>query len=174
MLCHLKKLILMNPTFLKTGDILHCVGNRFVSKLIRKFTKSKFSHSAMFIEIWGQAYIIDAQKDGVNVRPFDAWKEKYNYTFEVHRSPDQIDHKALAIRALTKVGNTAYDFESLLFKHPIAILTNGFWKLKEEEYNKMTCSEYVAWVYASQKAYRVSPEDLYNWCLSNNYISIKF
>jgi len=164
----------MNPTFLKTGDVLHCTGNRFVSKLIRFFTKSKYSHSAMFIEIWGQAYIIDAQKDGVNVRPFDAWKEKYNYTFEVYRLNADLDYKALSIRALTKVGHTGYDFESLLIRHPFALMTNSFWKLDKDDYNRMTCSEYVAWVYGSERAYRFSPEDLHSWCLLNNFVKVEF
>lgn len=63
----------MNPTFLKTGDILHCSGKKLLSRLIKKATKSKFSHSAVFIEIWGQPYILDAQIDGVNVRPLNDW-----------------------------------------------------------------------------------------------------
>jgi uncharacterized protein YycO len=162
----------MNPTLLKTGDILHCTGHRLISKLIKYFTKSKFSHSAMFIEIWGQPYIIDAQKDGVNVRPFDAWKEKYDYTFKVYRSTKEIDHRTLALRALTKVGNTGYDFESLLIKHPITLVTNTSWKLNKDDYNRMTCSEYVAWVYGVERSYRISPQDLYNWCVINNFYEV--
>ena len=162
----------MNPTLLKTGDILHCTGHRLISKLIKYFTKSKFSHSAMFIEIWGQPYIIDAQKDGVNVRPFDVWKEKYDYTFKVYRSTKEIDHRTLALRALTKVGNTGYDFESLLIKHPITLITNTSWKLGKDEYNRMTCSEYVAWVYGVERSYRISPEDLYNWCVINGFYEV--
>lgn len=163
----------MNPTKLKTGDILHCTGTRLVSKLIMKFTRSKFSHTAMFIEIWGQAYVIDAQKDGVNVRPFDVWKNKYGYVFEVHRLENEPDYKALAIRSLTKVGNTSYDFESLILKHPFRLITNSFWKVDKNEYNRMTCSEYVAWVYGAERAYRLSPEDLYNWCLINNFTKVE-
>lgn len=162
----------MNPTNLKTGDILHCSGKRLLSRLIKKFTKSKFSHSALFIEIWGQPYIIDAQKDGVNVRPWNDWCDTYNYNIEAQRSPNVIDYVEFSKRAMTKVGHTAYDIEGLVLKQPIELLT-GQWNRKKNEDDKMYCSEYVAWVYAVEKSYRMSPEDLYQWCLSNSFITIK-
>lgn len=158
----------INPTNLKTGDILHCSGKRLVPTLIKKFTKSQFSHSALFIEIWGQPYVIDAQKDGVNVRPWNEWVDKYGYDIVVHRSVQEIDTKALAQRALTKVGHTAYDFEGLIIKQPIELLTNT-WHKKADETERMYCSEYVAWVYAISRSYRMSPKDLYEWCNMNNF-----
>ena len=157
----------MNSTLLKTGDILHCSGKRIISKLIKKFTKSEFSHSALFIEIWGQPYIIDAQKDGVNVRPLHEWQEMYNYDILVHRSSDLVNEKTFAQRALTKVGHTAYDFEGLVLRQPVELLT-GKWVEKGDTTKRMYCSEYVAWVYGIEKAYRFSPQDLYEWC-KNNY-----
>jgi hypothetical protein len=157
----------MNPTNLKTGDILHCTGKKLLSKIIRKVTKSKFSHTALFIEIWGQPYIIDAQKDGVNVRPFDAWKDMYGYDFEVSR-PESIDEKELSMRALTRVGHTGYDIEGLIFKQPIELLT-GKWKIKKNEQERMYCSEFVAWVYGVEKSYRMSPQDVYEWCKMNHF-----
>lgn len=163
----------MNPTRLKTGDILHCTGHKWLSKMIRKFTKSKFSHSALFIEIWGQAYIIDAQNDGVNLRPFSEWQKTYGYDFVIHRPNKGFDEKELSIRALTKVGNTAYDFESLILKHPWTIITNSSWRLKKDPYERMTCSEFVAWVFGTERSYRISPEDLHNWCLINNFSIIE-
>ena len=161
----------MNPSNLKTGDILHCTGNRLVSKLIRKFTKSKFSHSALFIEIWGQPYVIDAQKDGVNLRPWDAWREEYGYGIVAHRSSSEFDRIAFSKRALTKVGHTAYDFEGLLLRHPFQLLT-GKWDNQKNPYERMTCSEYVMWVYGVEKAYRISPENVYRWCNLNNFYEV--
>lgn len=161
----------MNPTNLKTGDILHCSGNRLLSKIIKRFTKSKFSHSALFIEIWGQPYIIDAQKDGVNVRPWVEWCNEYNYSIHVHRSPNVIDYVEMSKRAMTKVGHTAYDIESLLIKHPWQLIT-GQWNRDRNEDDKMFCSEYVAWVYAVERSYRMSPQDLFQWCTANSFITI--
>jgi uncharacterized protein YycO len=161
----------MNPTSLKTGDILHCSGKKLLSRLIKKATKSKFSHSAVFIEIWGQPYILDAQKDGVNVRPLNDWLEKYNYNITVHRSSNLVNEKTFAQRALTKVGHTAYDFESLLIRQPIELLT-GKWVEKGDTTKAMYCSEYIAWIYGVEKAYKFSPQDLYEWCKANFFYEI--
>ena len=161
----------MNPTSLKTGDILHCSGKKLLSRLIKKATKSKFSHSAVFIEIWGQPYILDAQKDGVNVRPLNDWLEKYNYNITVYRSSNLVNEKTFAQRALTKVGHTAYDFESLLIRQPIELLT-GKWVEKGDTTKAMYCSEYIAWIYGVEKAYKFSPQDLYEWCKANFFYEI--
>lgn len=161
----------MNATRLKTGDILHCSGKRLLSKLIKRFTRSKFSHSALFIEIWGQPYIIDAQADGVNVRPFDEWQKKYDYDFLVHRISGELDREALSKRAMTKVGNTAYDIEGLVVRQPIKLITDK-WKEKGDTTERMYCSEFVAWVYGVERSYRMSPEDLYLWCKLNQFHEI--
>ena len=142
-----------------------------MSRLIKKATKSKFSHSAVFIEIWGQPYILDAQKDGVNVRPLNDWLEKYNYNITVHRSSNLVNEKTFAQRALTKVGHTAYDFESLLIRQPIELLT-GKWVEKGDTTKAMYCSEYIAWIYGVEKAYKFSPQDLYEWCKANFFYEI--
>ena len=157
---------------LKTGDILHCSGKRLVPRLIKAFTRSPFSHSALFIEIWGQPYIIDAQKDGVNVRPFKEWKAKYNYDYIIHRNISDYDQKELAKKALSKVGLTAYDFESLIFRQPFELMT-GKWNVRKDEQTKMYCSEFVAWVWGADASYRMSPKDLYEWCLVNNFVEKK-
>lgn len=159
----------MHPSTLKTGDILHCTGKRVISKLIRLATKSQFSHSAIFIEIWGQPYVIDAQKNGVNLKPWDAWVEEYDYTFKVSRKIyPAVEPKTFSMRALEKVGLTAYDFESLLIRQPWKLIT-GKWKSrgKKEEF-KMYCSEYAAWCHDIPKWWEMSPDDLYNYC--NNHL----
>ena len=161
----------MNATALKTGDILHCSGKKLLSRLIKRATKSKFSHSAVFIEIWGQPYVIDAQKDGVNVRPWNDWLDTYNYNIVVNRSTDLVNEKTFAQRALTKVGHTAYDFEGLLLRQPVELVT-GEWVEKGDTTRAMYCSEYVAWVYGVEKAYRFSPQDLYDWCKANFFYEI--
>lgn len=161
----------MNPTNLKTGDILHCTGDRLISRLIMKFTKSKFSHSAIFVEIWGQPFVIDAQKDGVNLRPWNEWMNKYNYKIVANRSTRDYNEKSLAKRAMTKIGHTGYDFESLIFKQPIELLT-GKWFVKKNEQERMYCSEFVAWVYGAERSYRISPQDLYKFCTMSDFVEI--
>jgi hypothetical protein len=34
----------------------------------------------------------------------------------------------------------------------------------------MYCSEFVAWVWGAKENYRMSPRDLYEWCLVNNFV----
>ena len=156
---------------LKTGDVLHCTGNKLLAKAIMKATKSSVSHTALFVEIWGRPYIIDAQKDGVNVRPFEAWQKEYNYKYIVHRAPFRFDREEFAVKAMTKVGNTAYDFEGLLIKQPIEILT-GRYRRKRNQDERMYCSEFVAWCYGIDDSYRMSPEDLLQWCNKHKFIQI--
>lgn len=159
-------------TKLKTGDILHCSSNRMISKLIRKFTKSKFSHSALFIDIEGTSYIIDAQKDGVNLRLFSKWKDIYKYDFVVHRSQTLFNEDIIKNRALSKSGTTAYDFEGLLIKQPVELAT-GKWRKEKCEECQMYCSEFVAWVWKADLSYRMSPQDLFEWCVKHNFTEVK-
>ncbi len=159
----------------KTGDIFHCSGERLLSRLIKRFTKSKFSHSAVFIEIWNQAYVMDSQSKGTNLIPFDEWEKKWNYTYEVHRSPllfDETKRREFAIKALSRSGNTGYDFISLLIRQPLYLIT-GKWKEKESrKHKRMYCSEFVAWSHGIESSYRMSPQDLYEYCNNNDFIKL--
>lgn len=157
----------------QTGDILHCRSYGLLGTLIRKFTKSEFNHSAIFIEVWGQPYIMDAQKDGTNLRPFEEWKRVYDYDYIVHRKElSELRKRDLAKRALSKSGHTGYDFISLIIKHPIQLIT-GKWKYKgDRETEKMFCSEFVSWCHEIGSSYRMSPGDLYKYCIENKYNEI--
>lgn len=157
---------------MKTGDILFCTSDKLLGRLIRKFTKSEFSHVALYVEVWGVSFVIDAQKDGIQFRMYSEWVDKYNYKVKVFRSDKDIDSKKLSLRAATKAGFTGYDFESLILRQPFKLIT-GKWNEKKNFEEVMTCSEFVAWVYSIHKSYRMSPEDLYKWCLKNNFSEIK-
>jgi hypothetical protein len=164
---------MVNTQDLQTGDILHCKGKTLLSKAIRWATKSKINHTALFISIWGEPYIIDAQDNGVNLKPFDEWVQKYGYEFVVHRSSKKLDEKKIAVKAMSKIGLTAYDFEGLIVKQPIELVT-GKWKKKkgDKENDKMYCSEFVAWVYGLNDSYRTSPEDLLEYCKAEGFKEI--
>ena len=163
----------LNIDELKTGDVLHCRGNSWLSKAIRWATKSNINHTALFIWIWGEPYIIDAQDNGVNVKPFQDWVDKYKYNFIIQRRPRPIAEKKIAVKAMSKVGLTAYDFEGLIIKQPIELLT-GKWNKKpaNHEQDKMYCSEFVSWVYGLDNSYRMSPKDFLDYCKENNWDEI--
>jgi hypothetical protein len=157
----------------KTGDIFHCRSYGLIGRCIRWATKSQFNHSAVFIEIWGQGYIIDSQRKGTNVIPFDEWEKKWGYEYEVHRDPFLQNHKYFSLRALSKSGNTGYDFGSLLLRHPISLIT-GKWKHKgDKEEKRMYCSEFAAWCHHIETFYRTTPQDLYQHCINNKFQIIK-
>ena len=154
---------------LRTGDILHCRGSRLLSRLIMKFTKSRFSHTAIVVECWGQLYIVDAQRNGVNPRPIEEWIKEFGYSYTISR-PLIIgfDKKEFSLKAFSKVGSTKYDLASLLWYHPRYILT-GKWKGKPEQkaQGRMYCSEYVAWVFNMPNWWKLSPEAVFEYCELN-------
>ncbi|MFY8110718.1 MAG: ATP-binding protein [Flavobacterium sp.] len=99
--------------------------------------------------------------------------ETHHYDFIVMRRPRVIAEKKIATKAMSKVGLTAYDFEGLLIKQPIELLT-GKWNKKKEKHeeDKMYCSEFVSWVYGLDDSYRMSPKDFLDYCLENSWDEI--
>jgi len=159
---------------LRTGDILHCSSDGFIGKAIKWFTKSEFSHTAVVVECWGQIYVVDAQKDGVNPRPLDAWLEKYQYDIIVARkNTGPRDPKAFSIRAFTKVGHTGYDFASLIFRHPWAIIT-GQWMKSDKSKHRMVCSEFVAWLFNIEFSFRITPKVMHTYTLEHDFTHYNF
>lgn len=159
----------MNTTLLRDLDILHCTGSKFLSKAIMKVDKSEYSHSAIFVTIHGKPFVIDSQRDGTNLRPFDEWIEKYNYAFKVDRDMSMsynTTQERLAI-AFAYVGHTGYDIESLFIRQPIKIITGKWRDRGNKEDDKLYCSEYVATVHQHPLAERMSPKDLEKYCRSN-------
>ena len=157
---------------LKGGDILHCSGNRLISRLIKRFTKSKFSHTAYVVEIWGKIYIIDSQRDGTNPRPLEAWLKKFQYDVIVARKPaTPSERKVEYIRAFDKSGNTGYDLVTLFIRQPWKILTGKWAKWLEEKdpEEKMVCSEFVMWVKEVYGNERYTPQMAFDWTEANNY-----
>ena len=157
---------------LKTGDVLHCTRNSSISSLIRFFTNSKISHTAVVVEIYNKTYIVEAQKNGVNLKSLDNWILEFGYTYEISR-PLEVDEKEFTERALSVTGVTGYDFESLLFRKPKEILTKR-WRHRQNEHKKMFCSEYVAWIFELRQAEKLTPKDLYLFMTkSPNFLTVK-
>lgn len=142
---------------LKSGDVLHCTSNGLLGKLIQKFTKSRINHTALVIEVWGELFIIDSQKDGTNPRPFQEWVMKYDYKYKIHR-PLNFSNRTKYM-AVSKWGHTPYDFASLFIWQPIYILTGRWHGRKEPRADgRMYCSEYVSWVFELPNWWRLSPQ----------------
>jgi len=157
----------MNPENLQTGDVLHCRGKGIIPKLIMWATKSQWSHTAIFIWCWGQPFIIEAQAKGVHIIPYYEWLKKYSYDFEVSRNKNLVDYKLFAVQAMSVLGTTGYDFVSLLIRQPLLIIT-GKWRKQKFEESRMYCSEFALWCHDVEKAYRMSPHQVYEYCISVN------
>jgi hypothetical protein len=155
---------------LETGDILHCKGKSWISKAIMAVTKAKFSHTAIFIEVWGQPYVVDAQPNGVNLRPFKDWHDKYGYEISVSRRIGGVEEDRFCVKACSKVGLTNYDFKSFLIVYPLYILT-GKWLAKETPNDKaMYCSDFAGWCHNVPNHWKMSPKEIYNYFnKSENY-----
>jgi hypothetical protein len=154
---------------LKSCDILHCTRKGVLSSIIRWATKSKYSHTAMVIEIWGKLFIIDSQKDGTNVRPLEEWLKDYKYQIIVARGKiSKTRARELSMRAISKSGHTGYDFITLLFRAPWGILT-GKWLKDKRPSEKTTCSEFIMWTFEQPDFDRASPQAVYDFTEANNY-----
>ena len=116
-----KEELLQFENQIKSGDVAHCRSNGILGRAIRLFTRSHVNHTAMFIEIWGKIFVIESQKNGTNLKPFQEWVKKYNYTYEISRP---LEYTAeTKERAMQKICTTGYDFRSLFLVHPIYQIT---------------------------------------------------
>jgi len=167
---------LVDKRDLRTGDILHCNGRRLLSKLIRKVSRGEYSHTATVVVAYGQVLIVEAQRRGVDIMPYDAWQEKYGYEYDVAR-PIRLNHTTKhARRAFRPAGVAKYDIGMLLWDYPRYVLT-GKWRGADEDEaiseNRYTCSTYVGWLFKMENWWKLSPQQVYeNTVISDEYIFI--
>ena len=160
----------------KPFDILSCQGSSLISKGIRLFTGSKTTHTAQVVSCWGQLYVVDAQKNGVNPKPYDEWMKKYNYKYIIHRpklKQLKLNEENFNIRAFSKVGVKKYDFFSLVVRQPLFILTGKWIGSKSWNDDKFYCSDYVGWLWYVPKFWQKSPVQLREYLEQNpNFTTI--
>ena len=139
-----------------------------------KFTGSKYSHVSVAVNVQGDIYIVEMQRTGCDLISLNNWKKKYDYHYEVFRPLKPMTVK----RILSKASSTKYDVRSLFMRQPIKIIKEKLFgknlklkKLKNEN-DRMTCSEYVAWVYFFQNYYDLTPEDVINECIKKNFLKV--
>jgi len=160
---------------LQHGDILHCTANSITHKIIRFVTGGKKSHTALAIKAGdindpnSPIFIIDSQRNGVNLKTIENWEKKYNYTYQIHRkqfsSKDaQLDYnKHIQKRMLSKMGITGYYFMGLIWQ--VWYNLTGRWRGKTEKKaeKRMYCSEFVAWVLEIPEWWTYHPQKLFDY-----------
>jgi hypothetical protein len=158
---------------IKTGQIISVhtpfvayKPHRYLSSAIRLFTNSFWSHTGIFIWVYGTLCVAEADPK-VKITPFREWCKDKIIKVSQCRLPIPISENRIANIILSKQGFTNYDFSSLLFFQPIYQLT-GIWlgrTYKKKADTKLYCSEYVAWCYNQYNGmfidyYKISPSDL--------------
>lgn len=131
---------------LKTGDVVLTRSNKFMSKAIRFFTKTNFSHAGVIVMNWDTPFINEALGKGLTASPFlDAYKGHY---IRISRPDYKFIEKDFATKANSKIGITGYDFSSLLWYQAVFQIT-GHWYGHSENFStdKFYCTEYVGWMH---------------------------
>ena len=131
---------------LKRGDILVTCNNTFLGRMIKKATKSIYSHAAIYI---GGGDVIDATNKfgkGVRVRTIKQTAQRF-YRIDVLRHPNLHDAKAELIceKALNHVGES-YNY-MMLFLFPLMFILPDKWKNPLSKREAKVCSELVSRVY---------------------------
>lgn len=115
---------------------------------IRYFTKEKYTHSAIVVEIWGRFFVAEALASGIIMRPLKEFPDGMDVL--ISRPEFDRDISTISMKALSKVGHTGFDYSSLIFHQLFYKLTGkwiGWTKSSTRASDKFYCSEYVAWIY---------------------------
>lgn len=167
---------------LESGDILICTSNRPIPTLIKWATKSKWTHTSQYFKVDNVDYIIEAQMDGIHLKLFKDWEEKYKYEYIVYRRKSfgkdpkmaEMELERIKNRAFSKIWATGYDFVSFCLRQPLKLITGKFkYRGEEREVERMICSEYTAWIYELRGWWKMTPDDVEKYLeKSNRFIKI--
>ena len=140
----------MKTKNIKTGDILLVATDSWVGRSIRKVTKAEWSHAGIFVWLWGELFVVEAEMKGVQLTKWS--DEKYNSgdpkgrKLKYLRSIEPIDEKEIAMLMLPYVGSENYDYLSLIYQM-IYQFTGKWIGRKSNGDNKFYCSEFVAFIF---------------------------
>lgn len=120
----------------------------WLSVMIRKISRSTWSHSAVVVDIWGRAFICEALATGIVIRPIEEWGD--GAVVCVSRPKVPIDKEEFSCKAMSKVGHTGYDYSSLLWYQLLYQITGrwyGHTTASKKTAKKLYCSEYASWLF---------------------------
>jgi len=160
----------MKKENIKTGDILLVASDSWIGRIIRKVTKSEWSHAGIFVWLWGELFVIEAEKKGIQLTRWD--DEKYNSGKPkdkklMYLTPiEPVNEKQMAMSMLPYVGTRNYDYASLIYQM-IYQYTGKWIGKKNRGEDKFYCSEFVAFIYHNKnkkyfnKWWEVSPGQIF-------------
>lgn len=141
---------------IKSGDILLCSGNAFFSRLIKKFTRSKWSHVAFIIRVDSIDRIMvleSVESIGVRCVPLSAYFNNYNgsgrpYEGELmiarHKDMRESHIEGLSQKAVDLLGHQYDSAEIARIASRLAssFISKGDYELPPHD-DAYICSEYV-------------------------------
>ena len=134
---------------IKTGDVLLVATDSWLGRTIRKVTHSEWSHTGVFVWLWGELFVIEAEKRGIQLT---RWADKkYNNGKPKGRklkylTPNKpVNEQKIARFMLPYVGVTPYDYFGLI--QQLVYQTTGRWPGRKREDKRFYCSEFEAFTY---------------------------
>jgi hypothetical protein len=161
-----------SPELLQSGDIV-IFRNEFVwyqpitwlATLIRFFTKSPYNHAGIVVTSWGVPMINEALGGGIRCRPADKYLARRKSSILILRPKVPVDEREFCIQANSLIG-TKYNFKGLIDQ--LIYRVTGRWTGHTgrfaETYNRLICTQYVAWCYGLHAWWKYSVKEL----LDNN------
>lgn len=152
----------MNKMDYKTGDILFSnwqprlfKPRTWISAMIRLFTKSYWSHTAVIRLDHGKVFVFESTIGGGKLTPIELWLRGKNVL--VYR-PNESIHELYLIEYIGKV---RYDYINTLIQQPFYQITGKWIGRKKEGDIFYNCSELISWVYNVSDSYKRTPAWLY-------------
>lgn len=139
------------------------------SPIIRRLTKSMWSHAAILMKWHGEVFVIDSdfnfKRNGVGATPWSEWIKNHSHVCVFDPGVDAQDGVRFLRRVVSKVGVSKYDKHNFIEKGISALGGNTptydrMPKYKHEQ--AFQCAEYVAWCYEYPTFYDETPESLFS------------
>ncbi len=130
---------------IKDGDILLYKGKGFVSTVIKKITKSEYSHAALAVWWNGRLMVLEAVGKGVIATPLSKNVSKYHGSVDwySHKTISDEDRQKLVAHAQLGLGKEYSKWKLVILAYKL-IFTSRDKKDDFKKENELFCSHFVA------------------------------
>jgi hypothetical protein len=158
---------------IKNGDVLMFQGKYRSSFLIKRLTRSSYSHAGIAVWWNKRLMVMEAVEEGVRIIPLSRKIESYRGSvewFTCNREISKRDRLRMVISAQEELGKRYAKWKTIVFAWKILFKRKVSDKDELRKENKLFCSQYIARIYNSVgldlkegRADRfTSPEDIAN------------
>jgi hypothetical protein len=135
---------------IKNGDVLMFQGKYRSSSLIKRLTKSSYSHAGIAVWWNKRLMVMEADSKGVAISRLSSKLEKYKGKAELYTSKEEIskeDRDRMIDFAQEELGKEYATWKALVFGWKILFKKKLSEKDELRKENKLFCSQYVARIY---------------------------